>query len=142
MPSINAASLLTSHDCVALGRRALQQLRTVLEHDGVQSAVYLQQAGFAGGEAAYDAFVEWVRGRYLVDSPRELDVQYLGEALSGFFVEFGWGHLSADQLSPAVITLDSNDWAEASPEHASPHPSCHFSCGMLADFLGRVSGAV
>lgn len=140
---MNAASLLTSHDCVGLGRRALHQLRIILEQDGgVQSAAILQQAGFAAGEAAYAAFAEWVQARYRLDSPRDLDVEYFGEALSGFFAEFGWGHLSPDQLSPAVVTLDSPDWAEASPEQRSAHPSCHFSCGMLADFLGRVSGGV
>ncbi len=140
---MNAASLLTSHDCLGLSRRALHQLRIILEQDGgIQSASVLQQAGFAAGESVYAAFNEWVQARYRLDSPRDLDVEYFGEALSGFFAEFGWGHLVPDQLSPAVVTLDSPDWAEASPEHRSAHPSCHFSCGMLADFLGRVSNAV
>lgn len=139
---MNASSLLVSHHCLGLSRQALQQLRASLERGtGVQSAAFLQEAGFAGGASVYGAFEEWVRARYGV-APGELDIQFLGEALASFFREFGWGSLTPDQLAPGVMSLASPDWAEASDNGGAQYPSCHFSCGMLADFLGRLSSGL
>jgi hypothetical protein len=54
---MNAPSLLVTHHCVPVGRRALHQLRASLERDtGLQSATYLQEAGFAGGEEVFNAY--------------------------------------------------------------------------------------
>ena len=58
--------------------------------------------------------------------------------LSDFFAEQGWGRLTATPLGP-VLALDSSEWAEALDERKGEFPSCHLSCGLLADFLGRVS---
>jgi predicted hydrocarbon binding protein len=123
-----------------LGRRVIQQLRASLERDaGIQAATHLQEAGFAGGEELYGVFAEWLRREKNVDPPSELDVQYLSEVLSDFFAEQGWGKLTATPLGDAVLALDSADWAEALDQPQSQYPSCHLSCGLLADFLGRVS---
>ena len=140
---MNASALLLPHRCVVVSRQALQQLRASLERGtGIQSATYLQEAGFAGGESVYNAFTEWTVTNYRVEKPADLDVQFLGEALSGFFQEFGWGTLVPDQLSGAVISLDSANWAEADGEAQAQYPSCHFTCGLLADFLGRLVGSL
>jgi len=126
--------------CLLLSRRSLHQLRQSLERDtGVQSASYLQEAGFAGGEAIYHRFAEWLRQRYGVERPSELDVRHLGDMLNGFFEETGWGRLAVTPLSRAVIALDSGNWSEAEPSLGASYPSCHLSTGMLADFLGRVA---
>jgi predicted hydrocarbon binding protein len=123
-----------------VGRRVIQQLRASLERDaGLQAATHLQEAGFAGGEELYNGFADWLRKEKNVDPPSDLDVQYLGEVLSEFFAEQGWGKLSVAPLGDAVVALDSTDWAEALDQPASEYPSCHLSCGLLADFLGRVS---
>lgn len=140
---MNAAALLIPHRCLVLSRTALHQLRSSLERGtGVQSATYLQEAGFASGEGVFGAFSEWVAATYFVERPSDLDVQYLGEAMSRFFHECGWGTLIPDQIAQAAICLDSTDWSEAVPESEAQYPSCHFSCGMLADFLGRLSGGL
>ena len=132
--------LLASHHCVGLGRRSLQQLRASLERDsGVQAAAYLQEAGFAGGEQLYNAYAAWLADGYRVDRPGELDAQHLSDVLSRFFAETGWGQLSVQPLGSAVMALDSSEWAEASGEGGADYPSCHLSCGLLADFLGRMS---
>ena len=123
-----------------LGRRVIHQLRASLERDaGIQAATHLQEAGFAGGEELYQEFAVWLAMQHDVSSPDELDMQYLGEVLGEFFAEQGWGRLSAMPLGEAVLALDSNDWAEALDEPGGEYPSCHLSCGLLADFLGRVS---
>ena len=90
---------LASHQCVGLGRRALQQLRATLERDsGIQAASYLQEAGFAGGEQLYAAYADWLASGYRVDRPGALDAAHLGEVLSSFFTESGWGAMSVTPL--------------------------------------------
>jgi predicted hydrocarbon binding protein len=123
-----------------LGRRVIHQLRASLERDtGAQAATHLQEAGFAGGEELYNVFTAWLSSRHRVDTPADLDMRYLGEVLSEFFAEQGWGKLNALPLGNAVLALDSPDWAEALDQPQGEYPSCHLSCGLLADFLGRVS---
>ena len=123
-----------------LGRKVIHQLRASLERDtGLQAAAYLQEAGFAGGEELYAAFGEWLRQARGVEQPSEMDVEFLGEVLGEFFADQGWGRLNATPLGPAVLALDSAEWAEAVDERQGEFPSCHLSCGLLADFLGRIS---
>jgi predicted hydrocarbon binding protein len=125
---------------VRLGRRVIHQLRASLERDtGLHAAAYLQEAGFAGGEELYAVFAEWLARTRKVDQPGELDAELLGEVLGEFFAEQGWGRLDATPLGSAVVALDSPEWAEALDERQGEFPSCHLSCGLLADFLGRIS---
>ncbi len=137
-----APSLSTSH-CVALGRRALHQLRASLERDtGLQSATYLQEAGFAAGEELFQAFSAWLQASYGLEQPAQLDIKHLGSILDKFFQESGWGPLTVTPLSPAAVALDSTDWSEAGPAGSSSYPTCHVTSGMLADFLSRMSGGL
>jgi predicted hydrocarbon binding protein len=123
-----------------LSQRSIHHLRQVLERDaGMQAATWLQEAGFAGGEALFDAYTEWLADRYSVERPASLDVRHLGETLSNFFREFGWGTLRVSPIASAVIALDSPDWWEAEPAVGAAYPSCHLSSGLLAEFLTRVS---
>lgn len=127
------------HAGVRLGRKVLHQLRAVLERDtGLQAASYLQEAGFAGGEELFAEFSEWLLATRGVERPAQLDARYLSEILSQFFSELGWGTLTARPLG-AVMALDSAEWAEASDEGRGEFPSCHLTCGLLADFFGRLS---
>jgi predicted hydrocarbon binding protein len=127
------------HPGVRLGRKVLHQLRAALERDtGLQAAGYLQEAGFAGGEELYGDFDEWLKATHGVDQPADLDARYLGEALSAFFSDRGWGPLEVQPLGP-VLALDSAAWAEATDEGRGEFPSCHLTCGLLADFFGRLS---
>ncbi len=123
-----------------LGRKVIHQLRASLERDsGLQAATHLQEAGFAGGEELYEDFARWLKAERNLDQPSDLDVQFLGEVLSDFFAEQGWGKLTSMPLGEAVLALDSENWAEALDQPEGQYPSCHLSCGLLADFLGRVS---
>ena len=48
-----------------LSRRAIHTLRLALERDaGPQAAGWLQEAGFAGGEALYSAFTAWLAAHH------------------------------------------------------------------------------
>lgn len=123
-----------------LGRKVIHQLRSALERDtGLQAASYLQEAGFAGGEELYAEFAEWLKSTRGVDRPADLDSRHLSEVLSQFFSELGWGALSVRPLGQAVLALDSAEWAEATDEGRGEFPTCHLTCGLLADFFGRLS---
>ncbi len=136
---------MTSHTTphrpgLRLGRRVIHQLRAALERDtGLQASSYLQEAGFAGGEELYGEFAGWLRATRGLERPPDLDVQFLSEVLSDFFAEQGWGALEATPVGAAVLALDSREWAEASDEGRGEFPSCHLTCGLLADFFGRLS---
>jgi predicted hydrocarbon binding protein len=117
----------------------IHQLRASLERDtGLQAATYLQEAGFAGGEELYAAFTSWLSRNRGIEQPSELDVKFFGAVLADFFEEQGWGRLTTTPLGP-VLALDSTEWAEALDVRQGEFPSCHLSCGLLADFLGRIS---
>src|SRR5512146_257866 len=99
---------------ITLSPRVLRQLRASLERDtGLQAATYLQEAGFAGGEDLCAAFTAWLGQTYGVDRPADLDARYLGEALSRFLTELGWGSISVTPLGGSALAIDSVDWAEA-----------------------------
>lgn len=125
---------------VIVGKRALHHMRAVLEREtGPQAALLLREIGFATGETLYEAFAAWVGQYYDVSSPRELDQMHLGEALSGFLSEAGWGTAAVAHLTDSVLALDLSGWAEVDARGVD-HPSCHFSSGMLADFFTRLGG--
>ncbi len=139
---MNPTTLPRNH-CVGIGRRVFQQLRASLEREaGLQTAQYLQEAGFAGGGELYSAFAAWLEDSYGLKDPGDLDQEFLNEVLTRFFTEMGWGPLTAKPLGDAVLALDAIEWAEAGEPGSSEYPSCHVSCGMLAEFFGRLSGQV
>lgn len=133
-------TIATPANCLVLSRQSIHQLRNALERDaGMQAASWLQEAGFAGGESLYGAYVEWLADRYGVAQPSSLDVRHLGQTLSEFFSELGWGAVRVSPFASAVLALDSGDWWEADPAAQAACPSCHLSTGLLAEFLTRVS---
>ena len=124
---------------LALGRAGLQQLhRSLAQHAGDQAVAVLQEAGFAAGEGLFEIYRDWLETEYGVNHPEDLDAALFTEALSAFFLAQGWGAVTITPLAGA-LAVDSADWAEADPGTAEA-PMCFFSTGMLADFLGRLSG--
>jgi predicted hydrocarbon binding protein len=100
-------------------------------HAPDQLITVLQEAGYAAGEGLFQRFTA-------VTSATDLDADMLGEALSEFFTNGGWGTVTLTPVGTGALALDSTDWAEADPGTAQS-PMCFFSAGMLADFLGRLS---
>src|SRR5689334_15096970 len=127
-------------DGLTIGRGALQQLHRSLLRDAADAAIpILQEVGFAAGEGIYQAFCAWLPREGGVPDPGDLDAGRLNDVLSAFFQAIGWGAVSVATLGNAALVVDSSDWAEADPGSAET-PMCFFSSGMLADFLGRLSG--
>ena len=132
---------LTQHGMLAVPQASLGTLRAALFRDaGPEAAVYLQEAGYAGGEATWNAFVRWL-GTRTHRRADELDVAEFEVLISEFFRDAGWGSLGVGSLGDVVATLDSADWGEADPNARLDHPSCHLTTGLFADLFGRIAGA-
>lgn len=130
---------LSVNQLAAVPRASLAALRAALLRDaGPSAAAYLQEAGYAGGEAVFSAFRGWLDARQ-EGAPEALDLDAFERRATEFFREAGWGSLQVGSLRTAVATLDSDDWAEADPAAALDHPGCHLTTGMFADFFGRVA---
>ena len=132
---------LTGSGMLAITRDALTALRAALVRDTGHAAYgYLQEAGYAGGGALFEAFRQWLAARG-VGAPESLSIDDFQREATEFFRHAGWGSLQVGALHDMVATLDSTDWSEATPESALDHPGCHLSSGMFADFFGRVADA-
>ena len=130
---------LTTNQLAAVPRASLAALRAALLRDaGPSAAAYLQEAGYAGGEALFASFRAWLDERQ-AGAPEDLDIETFERRATEFFREAGWGSLKVGSLRAAVATLDSDDWAEADPAAQLDHPGCHLTTGMFADFFGRVA---
>ena len=126
----------------ALGAPAfpLRALHGSLQTHAPDAAIsILQETGFASGEGIYQAFMAWLPEGAGVDNPDQLEGERFSRVLSAFFEARGFGPLEVGPLAGGALALDSTAWAEAEPGTAQA-PMCFFSAGMLADFLGRLSG--
>ncbi len=118
---------------------AFGALRAALLRDvGGNYATYLQEAAYAGGEAQWASFAEWLAARG-EGAPESLGLERFRSAAAEYFSECGWGAIGIGQEG-AVATVDAPDWHEADPAAQLPWPGCYYGTGMLADFFGRVAG--
>ena len=130
---------LTDGGLVAITRESLLTLRTALFRDlGTNAAALLQEAGYAGGQAFYEAFGKWLASRGLTP-PESLPSTEFAERASEFLRSAGWGSISIGTLESAA-TIDSSDWAEADPARPMEFPGCYYSAGLLTDLFGRIIG--
>jgi predicted hydrocarbon binding protein len=132
---------LPAQHLVAVTRASLMSLRAALLRSGdAQAALALQEAGYAGGDALFDAFRRWLATRTDI-AAEELDLEAFEQRMSEFFRESGWGTVSIGTLDDVVATLDSADWGESDAGSGLMHPACHITTGMFADLFGRLAGA-
>lgn len=130
---------LNGNALVAITRDSLSALRAALFREvGPSAAGLLQEAGFAGGPALYEAFGRWLTAHRL-PAPEALAAADFSARASEFFHDIGWGSIDMGELS-SVATIDSSDWAEGDPAHPLDFPGCYYSAGAFADFFGRVAG--
>lgn len=131
---------LAGSGMVGLTRDALITLRSVLFRDaGGNAAAYLQEAGYAGGPALHQAFVNWCAAHGL-SVPENMAAPEFEQRAGEFFAELGWGMMSVGLLHDSVLTLDAANWAESDPSSVMQFPGCYLSAGLLADFFGRIAG--
>jgi predicted hydrocarbon binding protein len=130
---------LPDNALVGLTRDSLLALRTALFRDvGPNAAALLQEAGYAGGPAMYNAFGVWLTARGL-GAPESLAATEFGLRAGEFFREIGWGAIELGSLE-SVATVDAPAWAESDPAYPLDFPGCYYTAGVLADFFGRLAG--
>lgn len=126
---------------VGLTREALNALHAALFREtGGNAASYLQEAGYAGGNALHQAFERWCAANGIA-TPTDLSGPEFQQRASAFFSELGWGGVAVDTLHDSVLAVDSPDWAESNPAGGMQFPGCYLSAGMLADFFSRLANA-
>ena len=132
---------LSSAQLIAFPRASLGALRAALIRDtGGSFATFLQEAGYAGGDAVFASFRAWLADRGAGDA-EALDIETFQSHAADFFRELGWGSFAVTPLHDVVAMIDSSDWAESDPAGGLPYPACHYSTGLLADFFGRTADA-
>ena len=130
---------LPGNALLALTRESLLTIRDAMFRDiGPNAAAVLQEAGYAGGPALFDAFSQWLASRG-DPAPESLAASDFGSKATEFFREAGWGSVELGSLD-SVATLDSADWAESDPAHPLDFPGCYYTSGVLADFFTRLAG--
>src|SRR5688500_683739 len=116
-----------------IGPEIVRQLHSSLTtHAPDRRIARQQEGGYAAGEGQ-------VRSSSEAHNPDNLAADLLADTLSQFFAGGGWGSVAISPVGTGALALDSSDWAEAQPGTAQT-PMCFFSAGMLADFMGRLSG--
>ncbi len=84
---------LSSSALVAFPRASLGALRAALIRDtGGAFATFLQEAGYAGGDAVYASFRGWLADRG-AGTPESLSVDLFQAQAAEFFRQMGWGSL-------------------------------------------------
>ena len=130
---------LPGNALVALTRDSLIALRAAMFRDiGLNAAGLLQEAGYAGGPALYEAFTKWLAA-HGGSSPDAIEASEFSAKATQFFREAGWGSVDVGSLH-TVATVDSSDWAESDPRHPMEYPGCYYTSGVLADFFTRLAG--
>lgn len=135
-----SASLdLPGNALVAMTRDSLAALRAAMFRDvGPNAAAMLQEAGYAGGQAMFGAFANWLAARGL-PAPEALPAHDFAARATEFFRDAGWGSIELGALE-SVATVDSGDWAEGNPAFPLEFPGCYYTSGVMADFFGRLAG--
>lgn len=127
-------------DTVGIGRSGFHALRQALQTAlGEQASERLQEAGHAAGRDVYGCFLRWLKATTGLDDPGAIDAGQLSSVLSDFFQALGWGPLTMNRVGRTGIAFDAAEWAEADPQAHAPYPSCHWSAGLLAGFMGSFS---
>jgi predicted hydrocarbon binding protein len=132
----------TAIKLVGVAIPTLRELRSrVLSGGDTDSAVNgLREAGYAGGEAVYDAFEQWLDEAGDGNVTGDLALSDFGDKVGEFFRNAGWGDLSFwhDESEGIAMVDIENCWeSEGSDNEAS---GCHITTGVLAAFFGRVAG--
>ena len=132
---------LSSSQLIAFPRASLGALRTALIRDtGGAFATFLQEAGYAGGDAIFASFRGWLADRG-AGTPEAMGVELFQAQAAEYFREMGWGSMEITPLHDVVAIVESTDWAEADANGGLPYPACHYSTGLFADFFGRTAEA-
>src|SRR3954468_18937432 len=132
---------LQDNALVAISRDSLTALRSALFRDlGGNAATYLQDAGYAGAAAVYEAFSGWLMANG-GPAPESLALDDFAAAMGEFFAAAGWGTMGFSVAENRVATMESRNWAAATVAERAETSGCFYTSGVFADFFGRITDA-
>lgn len=130
-------TVTTSPALLSAPARTLLALRAaMLTRPDLDTVFALRDAGYAGGDAVYDAFEVFVRDRDLVD-PQQLEISHFFRRAGEFWTRAGWGETTFEVQDDAFCVIEMNDCWEASADDQPDPRGCHLTVGLLGAFLGR-----
>ena len=122
----------------------LKQLRAATIAGGADAVDELREAGFAGGQAVYEAFEQWLGETCTsqdAQSASELTIDEFGVCAARYFRDAGWGAVEFETMEDEGVAALSMDNCWESDQHGiDAEPSCHITTGMLAAFFGKLAG--
>lgn len=122
---------------VSIPAATLLALRAaLLTRPDLETVFVLRDAGFAAGDALFEAFRVLVKSREGVE-PGDLDVERFFQLAGEFWTASGWGPTSFAAHDDAFCAVEMSGCWEADPEHQPDPRGCHLTVGMLGAFLGR-----
>jgi predicted hydrocarbon binding protein len=129
----------TAIKLVGVAIPTLRELRAAVlaggDPDGAVNA--LREAGYAGGEAVYEAFEQWLADRGDASPTGDLSLTDFGDRVETFFRDAGWGDITfSHDETEGVAMLDIDRCWESGEDAAG----CHITTGVLAAFFGRIAG--
>lgn len=132
----------TTH-LVGIAIPTLRELRAaVLSSPDQETAVNaLREAGYAGGNAVYDAFEQWLNESRADDGKvgaADLPLDEFGETAAAFFRNAGWGEVAFTQdEAEGVAAVEITGCWEG---EAGGDAGCQLTTGLLASFFGKIAG--
>lgn len=108
----------------------------MLTRSDLDTVFALRDAGYAGGDAVYEAFQAYVRARDGV-SAEELGIEEFFQRAGAFFTDSGWGDTNFSAEGDNFCAIEIERCWEADTEHQPEPRGCHLTVGLLGAFLGR-----
>lgn len=131
------STISASSTLVAFAPATLLALRAaLLTRADLDTVFTLRDAGYAGGDALYDAFDAYVRGKDLI-AAQQLDVQHFFHRAGEFFTQQGWGKTTVSSHDDTFCAVEIEQCWEAATEHQPDPRGCHLTVGLLGAFLGK-----
>jgi predicted hydrocarbon binding protein len=117
--------------------RALLALRrALLTRPDLDTVFALRDAAFAGGDAMYDAFSEFVQSRDSMD-PQELELGRFFQRAGEFWTQSGWGQTTFSEADGAFCAVEISGCWEAHLDDQPDPKGCHLTVGIVGAFLGK-----
>ncbi len=110
----------------------------VLDAHGADGVPRLQEAGYATGEALYDALAAELREAD-VPEPSALPAERFTAVVSALLTAHGWGHAELERRGSAALVVTLADGPESDGEGAGG--GCPFTTGVLSGLLSAVAGS-
>ena len=129
---------------VGVAVQTLRALRSaVLSSSAPEDAVNsLREAGYAGGDAVFAAFEQWLSESSdgATTDVGEMQLDEFGARAARYFRDAGWGEVtfSHDEAEGVAMVEISDCWE--SSDGGSQGTGCQVTTGLLAAFFGRVAG--